>query len=287
MIRLKQPSIGLLLLLLLVLSCGRNPKLSPSETLLHQGSCASAVPTGADSLTVVSYNVQYSEKIDQAIADLQADPRLREADIYLLQEMDPEGSAAMAQALGCNFVYYPASLHPHHDRLFGNAVLSRWPITDQRLILLPHGHPVTGDRRTATAAEIDVAGRSLLAVSVHIATIILPIDQRMEQATTVRDSIALIDVPIVIGGDFNTVTADERAAVRRVFRQAGFHEARLPEGSTLQWHILRLAGAELILDHILYRRLNLRCTGIGRHAEASDHLPVWATFDFAGPGGPG
>ena len=75
---------------------------------------------------VVTFNVAYARQITEAVAALRAQP-LRGADVIALQEMDAPGTAAIAEALGLNYVYYPASRHPKTGRDFGNAILSPWP----------------------------------------------------------------------------------------------------------------------------------------------------------------
>ena len=44
--------------------------------------------------------------------------------------------------------------------------------------------------------------------------------------------------------------------------------------------LLKLTRQRPVLDHIFYRGLDLRHAGIVNQADASDHLPIWATFDL-------
>src|SRR6185436_18131400 len=94
---------------------------------------SAAPPRGDGSLRVVTFNVEYAKRIPEAIAALRADG-LRGADVIALQEMDAPGTAAIAEALGMNYVYYPASRHPKTGRDFGNAILSPWPIEASRKV---------------------------------------------------------------------------------------------------------------------------------------------------------
>ncbi len=251
------------------------------DALAHAGFYAGPRGAPADSFTVVSYNIQYGEDLPVAAADLHGHPRLREADIYLLQEMDPAGTDSLARVLGCDYVYYRASVSPHHDRAFGNAVLSRWPITSHRLVVLPHGAPLTGQQRIAVAADLDVGGRRVRAVSVHISTMIASIDDRLDQAAAAADSLVDDNLPVVVGGDFNTVSAHEETRMRRTMRQRGLREARLPEGRTTDGALLRLLPLDLRLDHVYYAGLEPTATGIVSQARASDHVPIWVAFRFA------
>ncbi|PYP97430.1 MAG: hypothetical protein DMD34_03615 [Gemmatimonadetes bacterium] len=75
-------------------------------------------------LRLVTFNIQYAQAIDSAIAVLRSAEPLRHADIITLQEMDAPGTSRIADALGMSYVYYPATIHPATNRDFGNAILS-------------------------------------------------------------------------------------------------------------------------------------------------------------------
>jgi endonuclease/exonuclease/phosphatase family metal-dependent hydrolase len=230
----------------------------------------------AESLTVVSYNIQYGEDLEVAAADLRRHPRLREADVYLLQEMDPAGTDSLARALGCNYVYYRASVSPHHDRAFGNAVLSRWPIVSHRLLVLPHDAPLTGQQRIAVAVDLDLGGRRVRVVSVQLSTMVASLADRLDQAAAIADSLATGDRPVIIGGDFNTISTYEETRLRQVLRERGLREARLPAGTTMERRLLGLVPVRLRLDRVFYTGLEPTATGIAAEAQASDHVPIWA-----------
>ena len=82
-----------------------------------------ASPRADGSLRVVSFNVAYAKQIPEAIAALRADP-LRGADVITLQEMDAPGTAAIAEALGLNYVYYPGVTSFDRPRLRQRRVVS-------------------------------------------------------------------------------------------------------------------------------------------------------------------
>jgi len=261
-------------------ACAKQVSYTSADAPLHQGNYAQHTAAVPDSFTLVSYNIQYAEDIDVALAELQNSPRLKQADIILLQEMDPPGTETIARALAMNYVYYPASVNPHHARLFGNAVLSRWLITTAAVSILPHGHPFSGHRRIAVSADLQVGDHSLRVVSVHTATVVTEQDKRIEQARAALDSLTRDNIPIVIAGDFNTVLQYTRTLLRRLFRQGGYQQARLPAGPTVRSQMGKLLGLELILDHIFYRQLDLLSCGVHKEATASDHFPIWAVFTW-------
>ncbi len=232
--------------------------------------------TAPDSLVVVTYNIRYGEALEAALADLEA-LAPGGADVVLLQEMGPEGSAWLAERLGCGFVYAPASVHPHHDRPFGNAVLSRWPIMSHRVVVLPHGSPLYGLRRVAVAADLDVAGRPVRAISVHLASAFLPQAQRLDQLSATLDSLVVgWDGAVVLGGDLNTSTPDDRFRFHRRLRAAGLRTVPAAE-PTARRQPTRLWGLGEVLDHVYVRGLSPDRPTVGRAATASDHFPLRVT----------
>lgn len=277
--RRRTPTLGCVVAALLaVAGCRLLPAAGPPSRQAAVGHYADLPPAPADSFTVVSYNIQYGEDLPVALADLQAAPRLRHADAYLLQEMDAAGTDSLARWLGCNYVYHRASTNPRHDRGFGNAVLARWPIVGHGMVVLPHDAPLTGQPRIAVAADLDVDGRHVRLVSVHLATMVVGIDARVDQAATALDSLGVIDAPLIVGGDVNTVSTYEASRLRRIFRRHGLREAPLPAGVTASRRLLGLVAFGMRLDHLYYRGVVPVATGIATGARASDHLPIWATF---------
>lgn len=264
-------------LALLAAGCGTPTGYAPETAPVYHGRPSRPAPAAvADSVTIVSWNIQYGEDVPGALAELRAHPRLAAADVILLQEMSREGAAALAESLGLHWAYGLASISPHHARPFGNAVLARWPLSAPETLTLPHPSPVTGHRRIAVAADVDLGGGAVLrAVSVHTATVLLGQDKRIEQAAAALDSLGGRG-PAVVAGDFNTVSDWEVTLLRRAARRAGFDHLRLPGGTTYADGLRRLPGSGMVLDHVLVRGLAAGARGVVRTATASDHYPVWA-----------
>lgn len=234
-----------------------------------------------DSLVVASYNIRYGQDIEQAIADIRADPMLLAADILLLQEMDAEGTDQIAAALGYNFVYYAATTHPKYHRLFGNAVLARATITRHEFLALPVESPFPVTARIAVVAEIATEPLPVVAVSIHTSTVMVEQSVRLEQYQLVSDSLLAFTGPIVIGGDFNTPTYDDVRLLRERMRERGYLHARpeVPTAHLPWWQQAFDVQAEL--DHLFFQRMRLRRNGVSTGATASDHLPIWAVFEWA------
>ena len=218
-------------------------------------------------IRVVSFNVQYGRNVTGAAALLAGDVRLQGADVIALQEMDELGVECLARTLGLNYVYYPAAVHPADRRNFGNAILSPWPIEDDRKLVLPHLSRFDRMERIAVAATVRVRGQLLVRVfSVHLETPAgLGPGARRDQARAVLDS-AEGHARVLVAGDFNG-----RAVAEQVFARAGFLWLTRDVGHTI---------SRFSWDHLLARGLRLRdCASVGSAPNAlkvSDHVPVWA-----------
>ncbi len=239
-------------------------------------------------LLIVSYNIQFGEDVAVAIADLEA-AGLAAPDVLLLQEMTPAGVDSVAAALGLSYVYQPAAIHSHHGRLFGEAVLSRWPITAHRLLVLPHAQFWTGRRRIALACDLDVAGRPVRAVSLHLATVAMSASHRLDQAAAVVDSlVAGWEGPLVVGGDFNSAGHGDIRSIREYYRRrGGLTQVRLGDRCTVRWSPWQRLGPRCDLDHIFLRGLDPESGGVATDAAASDHYPVWTRARWRGASGRG
>ena len=67
-----------------------------------------------------------------------------------------------------NAVYFPSGVHPKHQRDFGCALLSPWPLVEPRKLVLPHGARGSGLRRSATSATVLRGATRIRAYSVHL-----------------------------------------------------------------------------------------------------------------------
>jgi endonuclease/exonuclease/phosphatase (EEP) superfamily protein YafD len=115
------------------------PNLLNPSSPRFEGRYAASVPapSTAAPLRAVTFNIKFAREIERAIEVLESDS-LRDADVLMLQEMDDRGVDRIARALGLNYAYYPATVHPGSGKYFGPAVLSRWPIERSWKVLLPH-----------------------------------------------------------------------------------------------------------------------------------------------------
>ena len=220
---------------------------------------------------VVTFNIKWALHTDSAIALLQSHPSLQDADIITLQEMDDPATRRVAEALGMSYVYYPATLHPQSKRDFGNAILSRWPITDDRKIVLPHLGRFGRTVRIATTATVTVRGVPVQVYSVHLATWIeRGPGQRREQARAVVDDAAQYQ-RVIVSGDMNS------HGIGKVVQEAGYAWLTEHNPSTVMlgnWDHVFVKG---------FAATDGTPTGVVReNRHASDHKPVWVAVSLGG-----
>jgi endonuclease/exonuclease/phosphatase family metal-dependent hydrolase len=245
----------------------------------YAGAYAAGRPSFDGTVKVVSYNIKFGIKVGQAVADLTDIPELADADILLLQELDPAGVDMIARRLHDNYVYYPASIQPATGKDFGNAVLSRWPIQRSRKVLLPHARPFRGQKRIAVFAEVRVGGLAVLACSAHTETVWMGSQGRRDQQVAITEDIPGDAPYVVVGGDFNTQTIDSVRAAEKVFQRAGLNKVTRGVGPTVRGEPTGLITPQQ--DHIFARGMACLAKGKSRKATASDHYPIWVRLSPA------
>lgn len=264
---------GLLETMLLLTGCQSMTNYEQSDGPFFSGDFAPETPVFNGAVKIVTWNIKYGDEVETAIRELTETPELADADVLLLQEMHAPGVETMAEQLGYNYVYYPASVHTRHGKDFGNAVLSKWPIVSSEKLLLPNANPRTGQRRIAVMGTLDVAGNAVDVYSVHTETLWMGAGQRAEQIDSVADASESERDPsemAAVGGDFNTMTPQSRKNVKARFADAGFEPALTGTDSTFS-----VAGVGTTADNIFIRGMDVEASGVSPDTEASDHYPVW------------
>jgi endonuclease/exonuclease/phosphatase family metal-dependent hydrolase len=241
--------------------------LDPDGPLYAGGRATTTPPRTA--LRLVSFNIEYSKRVDAALTLLREEP-LRDADVIALQEMDAPGVERIAAALGLNYVYFPSSLLSDTGRDFGTAILSPWPLRGPRKLVLPHASRIKGGRRAVTIATLDRGADRYQVYSVHLPS---PLGvsgaQRRDQVRVIlADAAASVD-PVLVLGDLNT------REVGRLFEEQGFRWLSKAVGTTT-----RRAGMRFSFDHIFAKGLPasaaFEAAALRDNRGASDHRPVWA-----------
>lgn len=219
---------------------------------------------------VVTWNIRFGVEVDRAMDVLDSEPALADLDLLLLQEMDEEGTAAIADRMGLEHVYASSGIHAQSGRHFGNAVLSRHPIAELPSTPLPYRSKVRGQDRVVARAVVEIVGHRIEVGSVH--TEVPTLEPSRRRAQFDRTAASFGDGrgrPSIVGGDFNTMTRRGRAALDAAFGDRGFVRASEGAGPTL-----RQARGAFELDHVFTRGFEAIEVAVTAHGDASDHHPV-------------
>lgn len=227
-------------------------------------------------LTVVAYNIRMGFGLDGRL-DLngltEAVDRQR-PDVVLLSEVDRawllngghDTLDLLADRLGMPYVFGPAA-----DPVWGDAVLSRWPVSDPRTLPLPAVGAPTGAQALAVMLDLGDGIRTAV-VSTHLQP--PPGRGPVVQARAVADFATRYAAgrPLVVAGDLNTEPGDEAF---EQFTNAGLVDA--------------LAAARPLptspaddprqqIDHIFVSPGLTASDPVAPRSTASDHLPVAVTL---------
>jgi endonuclease/exonuclease/phosphatase family metal-dependent hydrolase len=189
----------------------------------------------------LAWNIERGTQLDAQLGAFRSHPYLKTCDVLLITEADAGMARSgnrmvaevLAKELGVTQVFAPCYIAlgkgsgverdvdgDNRFGLHGNAILSRYPIRDIRLIPLDNGVDKMAHReqrlgrQTAVAARIDFPNLSLDAVSVHLdAQSSQP--HRRDQMRSVLDALGS-DLPVILGGDWNTSTYNSSHAFHAI-----------------------------------------------------------------------
>ncbi|MEU4550487.1 endonuclease/exonuclease/phosphatase family protein [Micromonospora violae] len=227
-------------------------------------------------LTVVAYNIRMGFGLDgrfdlRGLAEVVDRQR---PDVVLLSEVDRawllngghDTLDLLADRLGMPYVFGPAA-----DPVWGDAVLSRWPVRDPRTLPLAAVGAPTGAQALAVTLDLGDGVRTAV-VSTHLQP--PPGRGPVVQARAVADFATRYAAgrPLVVAGDLNTEPGDEAFAE---FTNAGLLDA--------------LAAARPLatspaddprqqIDHVFVSPGLTPSDPVAPRSTASDHLPVAVTL---------
>src|SRR5207302_2929340 len=156
----------------------------------------------------------------------------------------------------------------------GVALLSRLPLHDVTVLDLPW-HDCPWRPRVAVAATIHWHNQSLRLLNVHID----PhgsLDNQHEQTEAVLKEAEKHKGPVVILGDFNTLSKQKAIEIRKLMESRGYTTPFPTDIAT--WR-----GAGVVRFHadwIFGRGIEfLRC-GVAKPLNVSDHWPIWTEISL-------
>lgn len=238
-----------------------------------------SLPKPHIALKVVSYNIQHADRVDKAVELLRSHEALKDADILCLQEMDLPGIQKIADQLGYGYVYYPTVRHIVTDKDFGNAILSRWPLSKSQKHILPLGR-MTQMQRIMVSANVHLGDKEIYACCLH--------DDIYLSAYTKRDMARFVlkTIPddadyVIVAGDFNTYSQRAQKSVEKEFEEERFIVSTPDVRWTYKhWYFLNKKSK---LDHIFSHNMQVVDSGIIFDRTASDHMPIWTKLKLEAP----
>jgi endonuclease/exonuclease/phosphatase family metal-dependent hydrolase len=240
-----------------------------------------------------------ARNIQTAAAAFSGSGLLPRPDILALQEADKETTRAggrhvaaeLARQLGMAYIHVsagiPRGVKPKQREWWlnfeeqialndpgdtGVALLSQVQLSDVRRIDLPW-HDCAWRPRLAMAATMKLGTENVRLFNVHIDPH-GPLNNQHEQTETVLELADQYKGPTIILGDFNTLSKEKAAEIRKLMESRGY-STPFPTG-TPTW---RGASLRFHADWIFVRGLNVLRWGVARPLNVSDHWPIWAEVE--------
>jgi endonuclease/exonuclease/phosphatase family metal-dependent hydrolase len=223
-----------------------------------------AKPSGNSVIRATAWNIERGIRFESIMRVLQEHPLISESDVFLLTELD-YGMARtdnrfvareIAERLKLNYVFTPCYINlnkgsglevhttgENTQALHGNALFSRYPLTRAHLLALPNGKDKMKDNekrlgsQTAAIADVEHPAGTVRMVSLHLDAHSTQ-RHRHRQMKIVLDHLDTLrpQLPVLIGGDWNTSTYNSRRAVYSI---AGFfRRVMMGVGHVIENHYL-------------------------------------------------
>ncbi len=255
---------------------------------------------------VLAYNIARGGNFQQILNRLLNNPEVQVPDILLLSEVDRGCSRTgnhhivyeLAQALGMYYVYGVEYYEIADTCEHGNAILSRYPLGNVRLIrfaqqgryyLIGGGE---GDERlggrVALFADVKIGEKILHVYSTHLEAYFFDNDIKIAQSKQLAEDAENKSFNVVVGGDMNSYTYAYASPPESDFQVSEFLQRGLEDAhASIPFHQRYTTHdpSDLIIDLIFSRPGTSRLAGIGSDSlwgTFSDHLPVWALISVTG-----
>jgi len=239
--------------------------------------------TATPKLRVATYNVhgcvgidgQRSEsRIAEVIASTAVDViGLQEVDAFRARSAGVDQAALIAAKLGWQHFFHPAMRSA--DEQYGNAIISRYPLTLKRAIELPgNGTWYCRETRVAIWCEAETELGPVQIIDTHFS---LGRAERLQQAQLLATEI-VPDEPLILMGDFNSLPASR--VIRLLARSLRDARSVVADGRLHRTFPTRLPA--VAVDHIFsshaLQPLSLIAHRTPLARTASDHFPLVAEF---------
>ena len=245
-----------------------------------------AAPVMTETLTLVSWNLAYGRKCERH-ADVLAS---FDADVCLLQEVDVGCRRSgfrnvaqwLAERLRMNWLFGGEFQEIGQGRaaaaaLTGQAILSRHPITEPRVIRFAHqarlrwrANPIQPRRGARMALRAHTAGLRVYNAHIESGKNDAFRQKQLDDVGADEDTVAAPHQPVVVAGDFNCGPLGHVSMLDPLHKR-GFVDAL--EGHP--GHRRTTIRNQHALDWVVVRGLTVLSGGVATNHAGSDHYPVW------------
>lgn len=222
------------------------PQFSQAE--IHN--IASAPDKAPDAMGLLVFNMERGVHLAELGDFLETCPEARPYDVILANELDDgcvrsgqkDTARELAERLGMNYVFgleFIELVNGEDAKGFhGNAIFSRWPIKQAKIIRLPEQYNWYFDRqrriggRLAILAELDVKGKSVGVGTIHLENRTHGPGRQAQLETILKAADEMFPgMPVVLGGDLNTNTFDgrDKDAIREIAGDASLQRRCLED----------------------------------------------------------
>ncbi len=255
-----------------------------------------------DEVLVLAYNIARGYSFQQIRDRLLDNSEVAVPDILLISEADRGCKRTgnvniayeLARALGMYYVYGVEYYEIADSCEHGNAILSRYPLGNARLIRFQQqgryylaggggGEERLGGR-IALFADVKVGKKILHVYSTHLEAYFFDNDIKIAQSRQLAEDAEAQPFNVAVGGDMNSYTYLFSSPPEADYQVAEFLQRNLEDvhaGIPLHLRYTTHDPDDLIIDLIFSRPAASSHPGIGTDSlwgAFSDHLPVWATI---------
>jgi endonuclease/exonuclease/phosphatase family metal-dependent hydrolase len=235
--------------------------------------CSTIAESKPATLTVLTYNIHHGEGTDTQL-DLERIARIirtENPDLVALQEVDEKTertanvsqAAELARLTGLHHAFGKAM--DYHGGAYGQAILSRWPITETKVHQLPQRSG--REPRIVLITKIESPHGALTFATTHLDHQLEEV--RLDQARELNKILAESKTPALLCGDFNA--GPESSAMKFL------SEHWLDTAGDRAANTIPASNPRKRIDYILASPKNRWTTETSRVLEepiASDHRPV-------------
>lgn len=260
------------LVMLYAASCSDSKKSNPNDESESE-----------QTLRIMTYNIHHANPPSKAnLIDIQAIAgviRKENPDLVALQEVDVftersgknlHQAKELAEIL--DMEYYFVKALDYQGGLYGNAVLSRFSILDSLSIQLPTMEGVEAENRVWAGIKFDIDGNEMWFGSTHLD--FNRGENNLQQAQTMLRNLESIEIPVIIGGDFNRTEDSETIRLYDTQFQRTCYECP---------PTIPVTNPNKTIDFLMYRNqddFQVVSHKVVDEQYASDHLPVVAELSF-------